>query len=157
MKLIFFLTEVIGRELFNIKVLSADANSISHLRNVFKCLSIQKIYDCVFDKKNTTKTKQDDSFKEAQAFGFSPFKSRIRFIEHILKLGYDLDFGMLYETNKTEIEECKKLQIQEKYLQSGLVIDQPKQGDGNSNDGNPARRIFSDPKTAAIPQVQIMN
>ncbi|GBP06660.1 hypothetical protein EVAR_71786_1 [Eumeta japonica] len=43
----------------------------------------------------------------------------------------------------------KKKQIQEKYLQLGLIIDQPKQGEGNSNDGNTARRFFSDPETAA--------
>lgn len=29
------------------------------------------------------------------------------------------------------------------------MIDQPKQGEGNTNDGNTARRFFSDPETAA--------
>lgn len=42
----------------------------------------------------------------------------------------------------------KKKDIQEKYREIGLIIDQPKQGEGNSNDGNTARRFFSDPETA---------
>ena len=35
---------------------------------------------------------QDDSFNEAYEFGMSPLHARIRFMEHILKLGYDLEF-----------------------------------------------------------------
>lgn len=31
------------------------------------------------------------------------------------------------------------------YKEMGLVVDQPKQGGGNSNDGNTARKFFDDP------------
>lgn len=97
---------------------------------------------------------EDTFFEEAYEYGLSPLHTRIRFMEHILKLGYDLDFGPNGETvrnnsdNHAKRDQKKKL-IQQKYLELGLIIDQPKQGEGNSNDGNTARRFFSDPETAA--------
>lgn len=81
----------------------------------------------------------------------SPLHAKIRFMEHILKLSYDLDFkGTVRNSDENKAKrEAKKKHVQEKYLELGLLIDQPKQGEGNTNDGNTARKFFSDPETAA--------
>lgn len=48
----------------------------------------------------------------------------------------------------------KKIIQQEFRVQLGLIVDTPKQGSGNTNDGNTARRFFENPKlTAAITKV----
>lgn len=45
----------------------------------------------------------------------------------------------------------RKREIQDKFKQIGLIVDRPKQGGGNTNDGNTARRFFKDPiKSAEI-------
>lgn len=90
---------------------------------------------------------------DAFEFGLSPLHARIRLMEHILKISYDLDFGPSgsirnNETNK-ELRSSKKKHVQDEYRKFGLIIDQPKQGSGNTNDGNTARRFFSDPETAS--------
>lgn len=101
---------------------------------------------------NQVPTKSIDN-TDAYEFGLSPLHARIRFMEHILKISYDLDFGSSEsirnnETNK-ELRSSKKKHVQDEYRKLGLIIDQPKQGSGNTNDGNTARRFFSDPKTAS--------
>lgn len=90
---------------------------------------------------------------DAYEFGLSPLHTRIRFMEHILKISYDLDFGPTgsirnNDANK-ELRSLKKKHVQDEFLKCGLIIDQPKQGSGNTNDGNTARRFFSDPERAS--------
>lgn len=41
------------------------------------------------------------------------------------------------------------MEIQAKFKQIGLIVDKPKQGGGNTNDGNMARRFFKDPSKSA--------
>lgn len=97
---------------------------------------------------------------DAYEFGLSPLHTRIRFMEHILKISYDLEFGPTgsirnNDTNK-ELRNLKKKHVQDEFLKCGLIIDQPKQGSGNTNDGNTARRFFLDPeRTSEITGVDI--
>ena len=81
-------------------------------------------------------------------------------MEHILHISYDLSFGPEGKTvrgnteNKKKRENEKKRIQQEFRVQLGLIVDTPKQGSGNTNDGNTARRFFENPKlTAAITKV----
>jgi hypothetical protein len=50
-----------------------------------------------------------------------------------------------------------KSRIQNRFRkQTGLIIDVPKQGSGNSNDGNTARRCFADPElTASVTGIDV--
>ena len=69
----------------------------------------------------------------------------IRFFECLLHVAYNLPLKTwqargeenkkLYETTKKVIREKLKNQL-------GLIVDKPKPGYGNSNDGNTARRFF---------------
>lgn len=91
-------------------------------------------------------------------------------MEHCLKIAYDLEFEK-YKQNTTNFDSktikekqiikeqfraTAKEKIQEKFRKTtGLRIDFPMQGFGNTNDGNTARRFFDDTKlTASITQIE---
>lgn len=50
---------------------------------------------------------------------------------------------------KTNLEDHKKIIQQDFKKKSGLMVDFPKPGFGNTNDGNTARRFFNDPQQTA--------
>lgn len=83
----------------------------------------------------------------ALQYGVSPLHAWIRFFEFVLKLSYRV------EMKKWHVKDCDKPQliarkqlIQRTLLKEmGLNVDKPiPNGSGNSNDGNTARRAFSD-------------
>lgn len=81
-------------------------------------------------------------------FGMAPLHARIRCMEFILKLSYTLpnddDDGEIPNINQ------RKKQIQEKlHKEIGIIVDKPKQGFGNFNDGNTSRRFFDNDNVAA--------
>lgn len=90
-------------------------------------------------------------------FGISVLHGWIRFFECLLHLAYRLpikkkqarknkknDSGV---SDKEKVEETKRI-IQAQFRERlGLIVDKPKPGFGNSNDGNTARRFF---KNAAV-------
>lgn len=84
-------------------------------------------------------------------FGLSILHARIRFFESILHISYKLPFKKWrLNAEEKKISEDRKRQIQEAFKnEMGLLVDVPKAGFGNTNDGNTSRRFFSDPETAA--------
>lgn len=90
-------------------------------------------------------------------FRISSLHARIRFMEYVLKIAYDLSFKDKNKNNPENIKKRaeEKLRIQNEFRkQTGLVIDTPKQGFGNTNDGKTARRFFEDSLlTSKITQV----
>lgn len=85
-------------------------------------------------------------------FGLSVLHSRIRFFESLLHLSYKLTiqkWQIRTEADK-EIVKNRKKEVQEKFkTQLGLIVDVPKAGYGNSNDGNTSRRFFESKEIAA--------
>jgi hypothetical protein len=78
-------------------------------------------------------------------FGISSLHAWIRCMECCLKLSYKLDIKK-WQTRKCDKDnfEANKKNVQQGFKERlGLIIDQPKQGYGSSNDGNTARRFFS--------------
>ena len=80
-------------------------------------------------------------------FGLCPLHKWIRCFEMMLHIAYRLPFQKWRaqsDEDKSAMAERKK-QIQDLFRsQLGLKVDQPKPGYGTSNDGNTARRAFSD-------------
>lgn len=78
-------------------------------------------------------------------FGMSTLHAWIRFFECLLHVAYKLPLKTWQARgaeNKQIVETTKK-DIREKFKRElGLIVDQPKPGYGNSNDGNTARRFF---------------
>lgn len=92
-------------------------------------------------------------------FGLSTLHAWIRFMECILHIGYRLDFckrSAVTKEQKRMKNEVKEKICSEFREELGLLIDKPNQGTGNTNNGNTARRFFSDPDlTSKITGVNI--
>ncbi|XP_039967555.1 uncharacterized protein LOC120779423 [Bactrocera tryoni] len=128
---------------------------------VTETTSTQKCYLCGASSKDFNKI--DEMVKkvvktENLQFGLSILHGWIRFFEFLLHL-YKLSIKkwqartesekLLVSENKARIQKGFKDKI-------GLIVDQPKPGFGNSNDGNTARRFFHNPEmSAAITKVDI--
>lgn len=79
------------------------------------------------------------------SIGMSTLHAWIRFFEWLLHVAYKLplkkwqargaEYKKNFETTKNEIKIKFKCQL-------GLIVDKPKPGYGNSNDGNTGRRFF---------------
>ncbi|KMQ83716.1 dna-mediated transposase, partial [Lasius niger] len=80
-------------------------------------------------------------------YGLLTLHAWIRFMECILHIAYRLEFQKWSARTNEQKEQMEKAKerIQKKFrTRIGLLIDYPKQGSGNSNDGNTAKRIFRD-------------
>lgn len=86
-------------------------------------------------------------YEEAIQLGLSPLHARIKFMECILHIAYNMGFEKWRSSKKTkEVKENAKKEIQDKFKRIlGLNIDVVKQGMGTTNDGNTSRRFFKDP------------
>lgn len=88
----------------------------------------------------------------ALSFGLSILHARIRIFENIIHLSYKLtleQWRVSGELEKAVVKERKTFIQAELKKRMGLIVDVPKPGFGNSNDGNTSRRFFADPELAA--------
>lgn len=86
----------------------------------------------------------EDTFK----FGISVLHAYLRCFEYLLHIAYKLELQQWQargENAKEQVKERKSKITSAFYKEMGLVVDQPKQGGGNSNDGNTARKFFKNP------------
>lgn len=87
----------------------------------------------------------------ALQFGLSVLHAYIRCFECLLHISYRLQL-QVWKVSKAHKEafETRKRNIQSEFRQKmGLLVDIPKTGSGNTNDGNTARRFFSNPSLSA--------
>ncbi|KAH9640874.1 hypothetical protein HF086_015213 [Spodoptera exigua] len=101
-----------------------------------------------FNDLNIKKTVDIDAIQ----FGLSVLHARIRFFETILHLAYKIPVQkwQLRSENDKGIVKQKKAEIQTKFReQMGLLVNVPKAGFGNTNDGNTSRRFFANPEITA--------
>lgn len=88
---------------------------------------------------------------EYVSFGISVLHAWIRSFESLLHLSYKLPVRnwRVSKTNKELIDETKK-DIQTRFKNKlSLIVDKPKPGFGNSNDGNVARKFFQNFKVSS--------
>lgn len=115
---------------------------------------------CQKNPKDFRNTEEECDVEENYQYGLSPLHARIRFMEFILHMSYDLSFtdeGVRNNPDNKQKRLEEKYRIQEEFRrQLGLIIDTPKQGFGSTNDGNTARRFFEYPDiTADITKVDV--
>ena len=94
--------------------------------------------------------------ENALKLGMSPLHARIKLMEYVLHIAYNMDFQQWKKNKDTkDIQEATKARIQKDFYDKlGLKIDMVKQGSGNTNTGNVSRRFFADPAlTASITKV----
>ncbi|XP_039233158.1 uncharacterized protein LOC120322169 [Drosophila yakuba] len=91
--------------------------------------------------------------KEHFEFGLSPLHAKIRFFEYFLHISYKSSVKMWQVRDpEKKLEVMKRKQkIQKEFREKmGLIVDKPRDGGrGSSNDGNVARKFFSNPKLAS--------
>jgi hypothetical protein len=89
----------------------------------------------------------------AYKYGISILHAYLRCYEFLLHIAYKMEIKVWQGRGtelKNKIKEKKKLITDLFYEKMGLVVDQPKQGGGNSNDGNTARKFFDNPETVSL-------
>jgi len=99
---------------------------------------------------NISKLLNRPSNEEALKLGMSTLHARIRFMEYILHLSYNLSFKS-WRTSETSIYQRRnKKRIQNQFKKRvGIQVDIVKQGTGTANDGNTSRRFFGNPTVMA--------
>lgn len=127
------------------KVCNAATNTSSTLR-CYICNKTSKD----FNDLSTTNAENPETFK----FGLSILHARIRFFEFLLHLSYKLraEVHKSRVSDKSDKEKikCVKEHIQKEFREKlALLVDIPKAGFGNTNDGNTSRRFFNCPEEAA--------
>lgn len=115
--------------------------------------STMRCYICGQTSKVFNKLNKGQNIKpEALQFGLSVLHARIRFFESLLHLAYKLPIKKWQARSPSEKKSVKenkeKIQIEFKE-ELGLLVDVPKAGFGNTNDGNTSRRFFADPETSS--------
>lgn len=125
------------------KVCNAATNTTSTMR-CYICGATSKEFNNLSIQKNVD--------VDALSFGLSTLHARIRLFETILHLSYKLTvkkWQLRSDADKAVFNDRKK-EIQEKFRRkTGLIVDVPKAGFGNTNDGNTSRRFFANPEVAA--------
>lgn len=115
--------------------------------------STMRCYICGETSKNFNNlTKKREENPETFKFGLSILHTRIRFFEFLLHLSYKLPIQKWQARNEEDklIVSEKKRSIQKTFREEmGLLVDVPKAGFGNTNDGNTSRRFFAEPEVSA--------
>lgn len=125
------------------KVCNAAANTASTMK-CYICGQTSK----EFNKLNKKSPENPDALK----FGLSILHARIRLFESLLHLSYKIPLKKWQarsQEHKKIVAETKQ-KIQNNFKEEmGLLVDIPKVGFGNSNDGNTSQRFFSDTITSS--------
>ena len=109
--------------------------------------SSQKCYICAAspkDMNNLELVNKRPCNASTYSFGLSVLHAHIRFFECLLHIAYRMDFKKWQartQEEKDKMNARKKLIIERFRKEYGILVDQPKQGSGNTNDGNTARRF----------------
>lgn len=122
-------------------------NAATNTKSTIKC------YICGATSKNFNNlSKKNEVNEESLGFGLFILHARIRLFESLLHLSYKLEV----QTWQVRSEKDKQLvkdrndKIQKDFRDKmGLIVDVPKPGFGNSNDGNTSRRFFDSPDLVA--------
>lgn len=127
------------------KVCNAATNTSSTLR-CYICGKTSKS----FNDLSSTEPENPETFR----FGLSILHARIRFFEILVHLSYklkaDVHKGRVTDKSDREKIQAAKRQIQKEFHDKlGLLVDIPKAGFGNTNDGNTSRRFFNSQEGAA--------
>lgn len=124
-------------------------NAATHTSSTMRCYICNRTSK---DFNNLTLPNMEDP--ETYKFGLSILHARIRLFEFLLHLSYKLKAevhkGRITVENDKEKIKLAKQEIQKEFREKmGLLVDIPKVGYGNTNDGNTSRRFFSNINLAA--------
>lgn len=115
--------------------------------------SSQKCFICGATPKQMNDESRDYVANEENfSFGLSTLHAWIRCFECLLHISYRLDvkkWQLRDASDKANVKQ-RSSNIQARFKEEmGLIVDKPKPGFGNTNDGNTARRFFKNPELSA--------
>ena len=117
--------------------------------------SSQRCYLCNATPKTMNElcsNKSRDINEEYYSFGLSSLHCWIRCFECLLHISYRLNvktWCIKSDDQKSDVQ-VRKVLIQKAFrVNMGLLVDVVKQGKGNTNDGNTARKFFAEPELSA--------
>lgn len=96
------------------------------------------------------KQKVEDESK--MRFGLSPLHAWIRFFKCLMHISYNLvicQWQVRGKANKNKVAKNKKRIQKSVRIRMGLLVNKPKPGFGTTNDGNTARRFFTNSSVSA--------
>lgn len=114
--------------------------------------STMRCYICGQTSKDFNKLERSNVCEEFLKFGLSILHARIRFFELLLHLAYKapLQKWQARTAEDKNVLQDTKQKIQKSFKEEmGLLVDIPKVGYGNSNDGNTSRRFFGNPECSS--------
>ena len=120
------------------KVINALTETKSSMR-CYICGATPKLFNNIDNLPGAT----EENFK----YGLSPLHKWIRCFEMLLHISYRIpvkQWRVSSEQDKIKVASRKKEVHDRFHAELGLKVDEPKQGSGNTNDGNTARRAFKD-------------
>lgn len=141
-------------------ICSVDGSQISVTHKLLLTMTDGKVCNALTDTRSTQKcyicgatpSMMNDELRNFQSndehfgFGLSTLHAWIRTFECLLHISYRLDLKK-WQVRGDDDKACMKQRsnVIRKELKDrmGLIVDKPKPGFGNSNDGNTARRFFS--------------
>lgn len=134
----------ISHELLPTMVDGKVCNAATETTSTMRCYICNKTSKS-FNNLNEVGEENTEVFK----FGLSILHARIRFFEFLLHLSYKIKAkvhrGRVTLKSEKKLIEQAKADIQSEFREKmGLLVDIPKVGFGNSNDGNTSRRFFND-------------
>ncbi|KAL0879456.1 hypothetical protein ABMA27_003207 [Loxostege sticticalis] len=139
---------------------NVDGSQISVKHDLLLTMTDGKVCNALTDTRSTQKcyicgatpstmneeSREYPSNKERLAFGLSTLHAWIRTFECLLHISYRLEikkWQVRGDDDKAIVKQRSK-EIQKLFKdRMGLIVDKPKPGYGNTNDGNTARRFFS--------------
>lgn len=122
-------------------------NALTNTRSAQKCYICGATPTMMNDESKDFSTEQDDF-----GFGLSTLHGWIRCFECLLHISYRLNIKKWQarsEDDKLSVK-TRSDEIKLKFKkEAGLIVDKPKPGYGNTNDGNTARRFFANAELSA--------
>lgn len=148
---------LVGHKLFLSMIDGKTCSYLTDTDSSTTCVICKATPNEMNDVKRVSQKTVDESFYE---FGLSPLHAKIRFMEFVLHLGYNMPFKKWTASVKdgyAELKKVSKQRMQDEFREKmGLLVDIVKQGSGTTNDGNTARRFFASPEiTASITKVDV--
>lgn len=144
-------TVLVNHTLFKTMVDGKTCNAVMENRASSVC------YICKASPKDMNNIElclQKPSDTTAYSYGLQSLHAHIRFMEALLHVSYKIEnesWQARGSEEKLAVKNRKELLQNELRSELGILVDFPKQGGGNTNDGNTARTFFKDPaKTAEI-------
>ena len=142
--------EITGQIEYRVDVTMLDGKAVNAITDTKSSQACNVCSATPKEMNDLVKVRSKPADEKAITLGLSTLHMLLRSFEFILHLGYKLEnkkFQARTQEEKDSVQN-RKYVIQRRFREElSLVVDRPKQGFGNTNTGNTARRAFDNPES----------